>query len=115
TALKMCVTDSESRSMERSLRQPPGRRPSERLLRLSKWFLKLSSDDQAAVLELIGLGAEGALFGVLCVFDGVRAVEDDPVKGDFEVYYAKAGKRALLNGPHVSLHDLYQSLRGEAI
>jgi len=58
------------------------------------------------------VAAEDVVFGTLCVLDGVRVIEDSQDKGDFEVYYVKEGQRTLLNTPNVSLHELYQSLRG---
>src|SRR2546427_7081956 len=112
TALKLYVSDSEATNLAANLRQPPGRRPHATLVRLSTWFNQLVSEDQSFVTELIRAGAEGAIFGVLCVLDGVRAVEDGPEKGTFELYYVKNGERILLSPPNDSFHDLFQSLRG---
>jgi hypothetical protein len=112
TALKTQASDESANGLTRNLRQPPGRRPSARSLRLSAWFRQFSPSDQAVITELMGLAAEGAIFGTLCILDGVRVIEDGPEKGEFEVYYIKQGQRTLLNGPDICLHDLYQSLRG---
>ena len=38
-----------------------------------------------------------AVFGFLCVLDGVRAIEDTEVKGQLKLYYEKENKSVLLN------------------
>jgi hypothetical protein len=65
-----------------SLRNPPGRRPRQRLLRLSRWFHQLSTEDQVMLAEILKDLAEGAIFGFFCVLDGVRVID----KGGFELY-----------------------------
>jgi len=69
------------------LRNPPGRRPGRRLLRLSKWFQQLSPEDQSALAEALSNAAEVAIFGFFCVLDGVRSIESGPEKGSFELFY----------------------------
>jgi hypothetical protein len=59
------------------------------------------------VSAVIATAVDGALFGLLCVLDGVRAVEDGEIKGEFRLHYIKGGV-AVLNGPDAPfLHDLY--------
>ena len=61
--------------------------------------------------EALKDAAEGAIFGLLCVLDGVRVIEDAPDKGGFELYYVKVDKRVLLNPSGDELHDIFQSMR----
>ncbi len=49
------------------------------------------------LIEALDDVAEGVIFGVLCVLDGVRAIESGPDKGELELYYVKDGTRVLLN------------------
>lgn len=50
--------------------------------------------------------AAATLFGVLCVIDGVRTIEDGPEKSDFELSATCQGIRSVIS-PNVSdLHDL---------
>lgn len=47
---------------------------------------------------------------MLCVLDGVTAVEATPDKGKVSLSFIKDGKETKLNSPHDEmLHDIYQS------
>ena len=55
--------------------------------------------------------AELAVFGLLCVLDGVSAIENGSDKGDLKLFYKKGADEILQNeqaGEH--LHDLYNGL-----
>jgi len=84
--VKGVCSDALAESEITSFGKPPGRRPSTRLLRLSKWFQELSPGDQAMLAEAMQLSAEDAIFGLFCVLDGVRVIENGPEKGDFELF-----------------------------
>jgi hypothetical protein len=83
------------------------RRPSDDLQERSKWYHSLS-DDQKTILSSIILDvADRAIFGFLCVLDGVRAIEDDGDKGHLELRYV-GGHSTLLNPPEGEmLHELW--------
>jgi hypothetical protein len=52
-----------------------------------------------------------ATFGALCIIDGVRAIEDGPDKGEYEIFYVKGGHRHLLNEPGgYLLHDIFNGM-----
>ena len=111
-AVKAVCSDEEGESIIRSFRNPPGRRPSNRLMRLSQWFQQLSVNDQEMLREALTDAAERAVFGIMCVLDGARAIESGPEKGSFELYYVKDNQRVLLNDPQKEvLHDLFQGMR----
>ncbi len=91
---------------------PPGRSPAKRLLELSAWFKGLSVPDQEMVAKAMADVAEATLFGVLCVLDGVRTIEDDVEKGKLELYYTKGELRVRINDPDQDfLHDIYSRVR----
>jgi hypothetical protein len=89
------------------LGNPPGRRPRAELLEQSAWYNSLQ-DDQKRILSSIILDvADRAVFGFLCVLDGVRAIDDNADKGRLELRYIKNGS-TLLNPPEGEmLHDFW--------
>jgi hypothetical protein len=90
------------------IEKPPGRKPPENLVALSKWFSQLPDSDKDMVRKAITLAAHGATFGMLAVLDGVRQIEDSPLKGRLELHYIKGDQRTLLNEPSAeALHDLF--------
>lgn len=89
---------------------PPGHRPSPTLVELSAWFCALSDSDRAMVARVARDVSRSALFGFLCVLDGVRAVEGLGPKGDFELWFVKDGRRQLLNpASGEMLHDIFNA------
>ena len=84
--------------------EPPGRRPSDRLLRLSHWFKALPPADREMVVAVMGDAAHATLFGVLCALDGVRPIDDDRHK--FVVMSDLGGVRQSISSPEVDLHEL---------
>jgi hypothetical protein len=110
--VKLTCSDHEGRESVESLRNPPGRRPSPKLLRLSKWFHQLGPENQAVLADALNDAAEGAVFGLLCILDGVRAIENGPDKGRLELYYVNGDQKVLLNDPaEEELHNLFQGIR----
>ncbi|ADP11307.1 hypothetical protein EJP617_16260 [Erwinia sp. Ejp617] len=69
-----------------------------------------SQDDKgkAFINKIIKLAADDALFGMLCVIDGVRAIEDDEDKGELVLTYQKDNKSTVLN-ENKDLHDIYNA------
>lgn len=111
-AVKTVCSDGEAEGIIRSFRNPPGRRPSNRSMRLSKWFQQLSVNDQEMLREALTDTAERVVFGIMCVLDGARAIESGPEKGSLELYYVKGDQRVLLNDPqNEELHHLFQGMR----
>lgn len=84
---------------------PPGRKPAEALVRLSSWFKSLSEGDQEMVASAMRESADATLFGVLCVIDGVRVIEDGPEKSEFELSASRRGIRSVISPSASDLHD----------
>jgi hypothetical protein len=105
--LKIVVRDGAASEELSVLRAPPGRRPPSELLERSAWYNSLQ-DDQKRILSSIILDvADRAVFGVLCVLDGVRAIESASDKGRLELSYVK-DTSILLNPPDGEmLHDFW--------
>lgn len=108
TAIKKVVRDAAIEDCLKLLEQPPGRKPSQQLRHRAEWYKSLNADDREYLTDTISSAVDGAVFGFLCVLDGVRVVEDGKVKGNFELRY-KNGESTILVGEGVEmLHDLYK-------
>ena len=108
--LQLVVLDGLSVELAETWQNPPGRlRSEERSLR-SGWITNLSGPDRA-LLEAFGQDvARAAVFGVLCVLDGVRKIEDSE-HGHLELQHVTNGSFKLLASsgedmPVNFLHDL---------
>lgn len=95
SAVSDCISSYES---------PPGRRPAARLVRLSQWFNGLSSEERKMVVEVMSDAAQATLFGVLCVFDGVRTIDD--MGHAFSVVSELGGVERRVSSSTNDLHDL---------
>jgi hypothetical protein len=105
--LRLVALDHVTESTISVIEDPPGRRPRPELLELRDWYKGLAEHDHIRVRQVAAMAAHGALFAVLAVLDGVRAVEDTPDKGSFQLIFRKGGKEWVLNPPHGEfLHDL---------
>jgi len=110
-AVKQVVHDSAVQSIRSTLESPPGHRPARRLTELSQWYHTLSPPDRERVSEVVQRAVYSSIFGFLSVLDGVRAIEDAPDKGSFELAFTDGTERQLLNDPEQEfLHDIYQGL-----
>ena len=108
-AVRMVVRDSAVSETLDNLRKPPVRKPEQERLKRSAWCNSLDKDHQGIVAHVIQDAVDSAVFGFLCVLDGVRAVEDGPNKGRFELRYVKGGV-TVINAPDGEmLHDIFNS------
>ncbi len=105
-ALEKHCRDSAVEDCIASFINPPGRKPAESLVRLSKWFRALPADDQRMVALAMKESADATLFGVLCVIDGVRVIEDGAEKSEFELSASRHGTRSVISPNASDLHDL---------
>jgi len=107
TILKTVVLKSAVDSTKELLRDPPGRSPSEKLKEMSAWYSKLAPEDRTVVDEIINESATSAVFGFLCVLDGVRAIEDGKDKGTLKLFYEGKDNSILVNDrTQFGLHEL---------
>jgi len=81
-ALRIAVQDQAATgTINLLLSRPLGRKPAEELVALSAWFTGLALQDRQNVERVIEMAAADATFGILCVLDGVRAIEAGRTKG----------------------------------
>src|SRR3954469_17503941 len=80
------------------LSSPPGRQPSRTLVELSKWFNDLSVDDKERVRAVIATAARHAVFGMLTILDGARAIRKRGEElGSLELRYVTSQQSDVLN------------------
>lgn len=106
-AIRIVVRDGAASEVLSVLQKPPGRRPSEELITRSLWYNSLDSSQRRMVSAIVQDAANRAIFGFLCVVDGVRSIESATDKGKIELRYVK-GSSTLLNPPDGEmLHDIW--------
>lgn len=107
-AVKEVVRSGAIDDVIANVKSPPGRRVSESERKRSEWYNQLSSDEKLKANSLIEDAVDEALFGILSVIDGVRAIESEENKGALVLSYIKEGNITVLNSPEdLALHDLY--------
>lgn len=78
-AIKMAAFDSAVSGTVNELKNgPAGRGLHPRGSALSLWYNRLPAGDQQMVTEAVRDAARAAVFGFLCVLDGVRVIDDPP-------------------------------------
>ena len=78
------------------------------LLDRANWYKNLDEDQRRILADTITAAVDNAIFGLFCVIDGVRAIEDGNEKGLLELRYIKGLTSTLLSGANCDmLHDLY--------
>jgi hypothetical protein len=100
------------------LERPPGRAPQEKLVELSEWYNALDSTDRQRVMEVVTEAVDDAVFGFLCVLDGVRSIQDRIRSGErLELKVIGPGGESLLNDSAADefLHDRYQAVVGRVV
>ena len=110
-ALKRYAADAGAEDTLSQWKLPTGRSPGQKARDQAFWFNGLSKDDKMMVENLAYDAAHSALFGVLCILDGVRRI-DPSDDAHFELTRIERGKPQLLSSSHVGasnldhLHDL---------
>ena len=95
-------------STMRYLAAPEGRKPSEPLASLSGWYRGLSESDKEMARTLARYSADGSLFHLLSVLDGV--INLGPERGSFEIYYVSGDGKTRLNDPEGDfLYDIFNA------
>jgi len=108
-ALKATVHDSAIHNALDQLERPSGRKPAQRVVELSQWYHSLSQHDRSQLRQVVSLAVHRAVFGVLSVLDGVRALDSGAAEARLELHAAESTQRTRLNGSSgPMLHDLYQ-------
>lgn len=109
SALSETCRDSAVAGITALLEKPSGRKVPDELKELSSWYKSLSHEQRARTAAVMRLVADSTLFGVLCVLDGVRAVESSSEKSSFRLTATKGKVSKVVAPGSEFLHDIYRS------
>lgn len=105
--IKKVVRESSIEDTISNIEEPPGRGASEAEKRRSEWFASLNNSQKEIIESIVSDAVDEAIFGLLCVIDGVRSIESGDKKGRLVLKYLGVTEE-LLNDPEKAyLHDLY--------
>lgn len=105
--LRIVVRDVAASGVLDVLEKPPGRKPDRALQERARWYGSLNEDQKRILSAVVLHAVDSAIFGFLCVLDGVRAIENGQRRGRLELRYVK-DDAVLLNPPDGEmLHDLW--------
>lgn len=104
--IREVVIEESIKSVQTNLISPPGRKPSETLIQCSKFYNNLPDNDKRVIIQIIKESVLTGVWGLFCVLDGVRSIENND-KGKLTLYYEKDGVKTILNDPQNELlHEL---------
>ena len=104
--LNIVVRDAAVKNTISILESPPGRKPDKEIIELSEFYNKQAENDRRLMKKIIKYVADDAVFGMLCVLDGVRAIEDDN-KGELMLNYHSDKNTIITLNIKKDLHDIY--------
>jgi hypothetical protein len=111
-SLSVAVLDGLPTELIEYWANPPGRLRTDERRNRADWIKGLSASDREFLNEFAAEAAHTALFGVLAVLDGSRAIENPPTRGHLELRYVSASGAASLMAssasdmPVLPLHEL---------
>jgi hypothetical protein len=85
--LTIAVRDAAVSNTLTRLAKASGKKPRQEELDRSNWFNKLDSEGRYLLQSCIRDAVDDAVFGMLCVLDGARAIGDCSSQGRLELYY----------------------------
>lgn len=104
--VKSFVRDTAVEDTFENAIDPPGRKTTDIEKAIANWLTNLSPEEIDYVQHLIRAAADEAIFGLLCVIDGVRKFSEDD--GNFLLQFKTDTANFLLNDPKDEyLHDIY--------
>ncbi len=110
-AVKSHVRDVAVEDTIEFIKRPPGRKPRKKHVELSNWYNGLSEGDRNMVARMMEEAVDSSLFGLFCVIDGVRTIEESEEKTNFQLFGFKDDEQTLINNEDdESLHDIYNTL-----
>lgn len=108
-AIKQSMSQNMS-GLIKFIENPPGRKPSQSLLMISKFYKDLNDADRNMFREALELASRLTICNFLDMLDGSAAIESSEKKGKLELYYNDGVKCTRLNEPEgVPLNDLFRN------
>ena len=107
--IRLMVRDASISDTISVLSDPLGRKVSSMRRARSDWYKALPSAERRLLIGAIEEAVDSAVFGLFAVLDGVRAAENGPNKGRFELRHIGATVSLLTTPTGPMLHDLYNT------
>ncbi|MGO4875005.1 hypothetical protein ACEN2P_00255 [Pedobacter psychrotolerans] len=111
--VKQQVVKSGVEGLIETYRNPPGRQPSESLLRMSNFYKALEDEQKSVLKEIILDAADTGIFGFLCLLDGVSSLNAyGGDSGHLKLIYVNEslGMETLLNNANEDfLYEIYNA------
>jgi len=94
--LRQIAVEAAARDTIAQIARPTGRSVSSERKRRADWLNALSAEDREQVEHAVAEAARASAFGLLCVLDGSRAIENPPKQGHLELRYISRDADTLL-------------------
>lgn len=110
-SLRAVILDGLPTGLIEYWENPSGRLQTDERRNRADWVRGLTASDREFLEDFAAEAARSAMFGVLAVLDGSRAIEDPPRTGHLELCYVNANGASLLASsapamPVPPLHEL---------
>jgi hypothetical protein len=110
-AIRQVVYQSAIDGTLQTLTNPSGRDYRQKVADRTAWARSLDEESQRHLRSAITIAAHSAVFGFLCVLDGVRQIENEPGRGTLELTHKSSRGEVLLNDPTGDfLHDILNGM-----
>lgn len=108
--LRRIVVDAAARDTIAQIARQTGRGASGERKRRADWLNALSAENREQVEYAVAEAARASAFGLLCVLDGSRAIENPPKQGHLELRYVSHDGYTLIASsapdlPTLPLHE----------
>lgn len=110
--IKRDVATAGAEDIIHNLIAPIGRKPSEKILKLSNFYNSIDDKHKIIIHEIIYEAIDAGIFGFLCVIDGVRSINADTEERHLRlsVINDNSGEEIVLNDQNKDfLHDIYSA------
>lgn len=108
SAIKEVVVDNSFFDVIKNLSRKHTSATSHKLKYISEWYNELDDEGKVCVEQIIKESIHTSIFGIFCVLDGVRSIENSHDKGHLELYFVKDTERTRVNDFDGDfLHDIF--------
>lgn len=110
--IKKYVAKAGANDVIGNLIAPVGRKPSDKLLKMSNFYNAMDSASKKIIDEIVHEAIDTGIFGFLCLIDGVRSVNMNGEQNHLKLTFINdnTGEEIILNNPKEDfLHDIYNA------
>ncbi|NML10095.1 hypothetical protein HHL08_07995 [Sphingobium sp. AR-3-1] len=110
--LRQVVTDNAATEAIAQAESPSGRSQSDDQKMRSAWIRALSAEERGHLECVASQAARATAFGLLCILDGARKIEDGIDHGHLELRYVEGQSNTLLasSADHMPVPPLHELL-----